>query len=457
MSRVHYLTAAAVLHLALAATIFLIGHFALFPEMVSPSGIIADDAYVYRREAITLVETLTEQGIGAWLAAPFQFHVKLYSLSFAIFGPLLGFNNLSAEPLNIVYYLAILYLVFKLGQEVFNRRTGILAAAVVALWPSFSLLTTQLLRDPLFIIAMLAMVLASVRLLSNTYSWRSGLATGAMGAAAGFLLWIVRKAMWEAVLAIVLLGICLLLARLVREKRVLIGNLAGIALLLGMVIGAPYIAPTPRKAAPTQQPQAQERAAIENQPLSPLDEHTASPATTEAEQAKPALSPLAARIRLLRHRFNKAYENRASSSNIDIDVEFASIVDVGLYLPRAAVIGFFAPFPNMWFAPVDGAGRVRRMLAALETLSMYLIEVLMIFGLWSGRRHLPVWLLFLTAAIGVVALGMVVANIGTLYRMRYAFWILLIIIGMEGAQVFPRYLGRWRKTSATSSGDVSYP
>jgi putative peptidoglycan lipid II flippase len=454
MSRVHYITAAAVFHLLLAISIFLIGRFAVFPDLVNPSGIIADDAFTYHKEAISLVEILKQQGVGAWLAAPFQFHVKLYSLSFAIFGPLLGFNNLSAEPLNVIYYLAILYLVFKLGLEAFNRRTAILAACVVALWPSFALLTTQLLRDPLFIIAMLTMVIASVRLLTNTYSWRSGLLTGALGAAAGFLLWIVRKAMWEAVLAIVLLGICLLLARHFRERRVLAGNLAGIALILGMVIAAPYIAPTPRKVAPAQLP-SQERAAIENQPLSLTGEQAANSAITGAEQAKPRLSRLAARIRLLRHRFNKVYETRASSSNIDIDVEFASLADIAWYLPRAAVIGFFAPFPNMWLTPVDRAGRARRMLAGMETITMYLIEVLMIFGLWSARRRLPVWMLFLTAAIGVVALGMVVANIGTLYRMRYAFWILLIIIGMEGAQGLPRYLEKWRKTPAASGVSVT--
>lgn len=452
MSRVHYITTAAVFHLLLATSIFLIGHFAVLPDLVNPSGIIADDAFLYRKEAISLVELLSQQGVGAWLAAPSQFHVKLYSLSFAIFGPLLGFNNLSVEPLNVIYYLAILYLVFKLGREAFNRRTALLAASVVALWPSLSLLTTQLLRDPLFIIAMLTMVLASVRLLTNTYSWRSGLATGAMGGAAGFLLWIVRKAMWEAVLAIVLLGICLLLARHFRERRVLAGNLAGIALLLGMVVSAPYVAPRPRRPLPAQ-PQAQEeRAAIENQPLSLTGEPdaTTGAAAPEAKQAKPGLSSLARRIRLLRHSFNKAYGNRASSSNIDTDVEFSSAADIALYLPRAAVIGFFAPFPNMWLAPVDAAGRARRMLAGAETLLMYLIEVLMIFGLWSGRRHLPSWLLFFTAAIGAAALGMVVANIGTLYRLRYAFWILLIIIGMQGAQGLPHYLRNWRKTTAAS-------
>jgi hypothetical protein len=35
----------------------------------------------------------------------------------------------------------------------------------------------------------------------------------------------------------------------------------------------------------------------------------------------------------------------------------------------------------------------------------------------------------LATVLGMVALGLVVANLGTLYRMRYPFWILLVIMG----------------------------
>lgn len=433
MSRVHFIAAAAGFHILLAISVYLIGYFSLFPNLVSPSGIIADDSYLYRKEAISLVEILTEQGIGAWMTAPFQFHVKLYSLSFAIFGPVLGFNNLSAEPLNVICYLAILYLVFKLGQEVFNRQTAILAATVVALWPSFALLTTQLLRDPLFIIVMLALMLVMVRLLMKDYSWRRGLITGAVGGAIGFLLWVVRKAMWEVVLAIVLLGAALFLFRLLlRERRVLVGNLAGVALMLAMIFSVPYVA------------------RIFNKPVIPK-----KPAVAAAARADTPLTPPVARMRLLRKRFSKSHEDAATSSNIDPQVEFSSLADIGWYLPRAAVIGFFAPFPNMWLTPVDPAGRLRRRLAGVETVCMYLIEALALIGLWSCRCHLQTWLLVLAATIGVIALGMVVANIGTLYRIRYAFWMLLIILGMEGAQVFLRYLKDWKKRPATPDLNAS--
>jgi putative peptidoglycan lipid II flippase len=432
MSRRHFIIAAAGFHLLLAISVYLIGYFSIFPEAVSPAGIIADDAYVYRKQAISLVEILTQQGIAAWLNAPFQFHVKLYSLSFAIFGPVLGFNNLSIEPLNLSCYLAILYLVFKLGQEVFNRQTAFLATTVVALWPSFALLTTQLLRDPLFILVMLALMLVMARLLIKGYSWRRGLLTGAAGGIIGLLLWIIRIAMWEVVVSLVLLGVALFLGRLLRERRVLVGNLAGVALMLGMIISVPYVARTFGKPVVMKKPSA-----MAETPLS---------------------SPLA-RMRFLRRRFNKVNEDIATSSNIDTNVEFATLADIVGYLPRAAIIGYFAPFPNMWLAPVDPAGRLRRWLAGLETICMYVVEVLALVGLWSCRRRFPAWLLFLATAIGVIALGMVVANIGTLYRLRYAFWMLLILLGMEGARLLPSYLEKLKKKTTTpvSSGDVSYP
>lgn len=420
--------AAAGFHVLLSLSVYLIGYFSLFPSLVSPSGIIADDSYLYRKEAISLVEILSQQGVGAWLSAPFQFHVKLYSLSFAVFGPVLGFNNLSAEPFNVCCYLAILYLVFKLGLEVFNRRTAMLATIIVALWPSFALLTTQLLRDPLFIIVMLTLMLVMVRLLMADYSWREGLIAGAIGGATGFLLWVVRKAMWEVVLAIVMLGVALFLVRLFRERRVLVGNLAGVALMLAMIFSVPYIS------------------RLFNKPVVPK-----KPAVAAAARADTPLTPLVARISLLRHRFNRSSEDATTTSNIDAHVEFKSLADIAWYLPRAAVIGYFAPFPNMWLTPVDPAGRLRRRLAGVETICMYLIEALAVIGLWSARRQLPTWLFLLATTTGVVALGMVVANIGTLYRIRYAFWILLIILGMEGAQVSLRYLEKWKKTAPTSS------
>ena len=143
---------------------------------------------------------------------------------------------------------------------------------------------------------------------------------------------------------------------------------------------------------------------------------------------------LGAQVSTVRLRFVTMYPE--ASANIDVNVQFTNTMDLIRYLPRATVIGFFAPFPKMWFETGNSVGSLGRILAGVEMLLMYVIEALAMVGLWRGRRArrgLSVWLLFSIAAIGTIALGLVVANVGTLYRLRYVFLILLIILAARGA------------------------
>ena len=68
---------------------------------------------------------------------------------------------------------------------------------------------------------------------------------------------------------------------------------------------------------------------------------------------------------------------------------------------------------------------------------MYAVEALALVGLWRGRGRLPVWLLASVAACGVTALGLVFVNVGALYRMRYVFMALLIIVAAGAAACWP--------------------
>ena len=63
---------------------------------------------------------------------------------------------------------------------------------------------------------------------------------------------------------------------------------------------------------------------------------------------------------------------------------------------------------------------------------MYFLYLAVGFCLWRERRNTRMWLLFLVAAVGLIALGLVVVNAGALYRIRYVFWIMLIVIAVEG-------------------------
>jgi hypothetical protein len=104
-----------------------------------------------------------------------------------------------------------------------------------------------------------------------------------------------------------------------------------------------------------------------------------------------------------------------------------------LYLPRAFEAGMWAPFPGMWVSAGRRVGSAGRLLSGAETLAMYLCELLALAGILRAPRCLPAWLLLSVAALGVTALGLVLSNVGALYRVRYPFLMLFIILGVKGS------------------------
>src|SRR5436190_946177 len=156
------LCTAALLHICLAVGLYSVGRAQVAPRLIDRDGIISSFAfysYEYQRQASRLTEILLQQGLVAWAAEPTPLHVKLISIQFAILGPLFGYSILSAEPFNLLCYLAIVGAALLLGREVGGWRAALLAAAMIAVWPTFLLHTTQLLKDPLFIACALVLVL----------------------------------------------------------------------------------------------------------------------------------------------------------------------------------------------------------------------------------------------------------------------------------------------------------
>lgn len=420
------LIAAAILHLSFAVFLTVAGRYELLPGNLNRDGIgisFAADSKDYLKACRILVEELRTGGLSAWMKFEIGLHIKLYSISYAIFAPVFGFTILAAEPLNLLYYLLILTLVYRLGREVFDHAAGIVAAGMAALWPSLLLHTTQLLRDPLFLILFLTIILVSASWLRRTYTWPRGLLAGLLGGVASALVWLVRSQMWEVMLCASLIGAAFLVFRQFRERRFLLGNSIGAVLLCAFMLAAPAVGKAFNiYSYPGERGMTAGNAGSET-----------NASTTNSQRAPrilPPGSPLPARIGFLRHKFLFLYES--AGSNIDTDVEFESLWDILLYLPRALMIGLFAPFPNMWFTSGVQVGIEGRLFSGFETLLSYLIEILAAFALWRHRRSLRPWMLWLIVLMGAIALGLVVANVAALYRMRFGFWLLLIVLGAEG-------------------------
>jgi 4-amino-4-deoxy-L-arabinose transferase-like glycosyltransferase len=397
-SRWKLLLLAGAIHVALTTAIFLSGHFRVLPNTFDENGIgitFAIDGKTYHQVAIDLVNQWKTDGFVAWLSTKAPFHSRLHSLSFMIFGWLLGYNILGAEPLNLVYFLAILSCIYFLGRELFDAQTGLLAAAIVCVWPTFLLHSTQLIRDPLSIACLLALMLVLTTVLSREFALRNAVLIGVAGAILVTLFWLARGNMWSVVIVAVVITVAMLAGRMIRAKKFMKGNAFVMLLIVAAIVFIP--------------------SRLESTTLPGVRPPVASLATIKQISGRRA-----------GFRF---YTSQAS--NIDADVQFKGTGDAVRYLPRAFVIGFFAPFPKMW-VEAGSFGRAPRLLSGIETLAMYFVYVVAGLCVWRERRNLKMWLVFLVATIGMLALGLVVANAGALFRIRYVFWMMLIVLAARG-------------------------
>lgn len=130
----------------------------------------------------------------------------------------------------------------------------------------------------------------------------------------------------------------------------------------------------------------------------------------------------------------EGFRSTRGGSNVDEDVQFKSVGDVLDYIPRAMQIALFSPFPSTWLAPaMTPGGDKMRLVAAAESLLAYvaMVGVGFLLALAPAQRRVGMVVIAL-AIVPLVVIGLVVCNAGTLYRMRYEYWQMLLGLGMLG-------------------------
>jgi hypothetical protein len=76
---------------------------------------------------------------------------------------------------------------------------------------------------------------------------------------------------------------------------------------------------------------------------------------------------------------------------------------------------------------------------------VYLALVMLPYAIWRWRTRSETWLILLFSVGMMLVLALVVANVGTLYRMRYPY--LMSLVGFSFAAATALYLD-WRARSA---------
>jgi hypothetical protein len=451
---------AAVFHILFTAFIYFLGSAEAVPGMLNPQGVgeFASDGDRYLQEITSLVEILRSSGVIAFVQASGKFHTKLYAISFALLHQTVGFTILGAELVNLAAYLGILGLVYTLGREIFHPKVGLFSVWIVGLWPSFLLYTTQLYKTPLFIVVFLALVLSAVQFLSSGQNIKRIAIHCMVGLFAIVVLWLIRNEWWMLFTGMLLLLILCLVAQIVIERRLLVWKMIAAILLLLAALGIQKYAPDIIYSAYSGEIRFSTEYRVEERNLGVFAK--LSPSVTISFPNEFSLIPLpniswgenhaigwldvllekllkkidAFAFQLGQQRYGFASINTAGS-NIEEEYDIRNAKDLLRFLPRAFTIGLFSPFPNMWFSGGAKLGLSARLLSGLETLFMYGIYGLSIAGLWRTRRELRAWYLVAVSLMGMLALGLVITNIGALYRFRYSFWMIIIVFGVGGYKV----------------------
>jgi hypothetical protein len=125
---------------------------------------------------------------------------------------------------------------------------------------------------------------------------------------------------------------------------------------------------------------------------------------------------------------------------IDEDIKFRSVWDFIEYTPRALTVGFFSPFPRLWFTQGSTTGgTIARYITPFEAIYLWFAWLLLPIALWFHRKKLWFWLVFLMC-LGFVWLHVVAEpNVGPIVRKRYGYVMLLSAVSYSTA------VELWRK------------
>lgn len=384
----------------------------LLPGIHAGHGLLAGgDWVVFHQEADLMAQRIQKMGWAAWELRPGgNAPIGIAAIVYAMTGIHQPWVVLPLNALLFALGAACLFLMF---SGIAPPRVAFFASLPYVVFPSAAMLYGQIHKDVYSIAGSALIILVWVRFAARKPSSPGGTGGRILVTALGaFLIWLVRPYLIQVVLVaslsvVLVLAIQATLNRTGYDKRPVRWWLGLFACLGVLAVGASV--PTGGAAG---------EGALAMPPPCPSTEDG-------------AVANLVCRLNYARLGFAGQHH---AGSNVDIGVNFRSLSDVAKYVPRALQIGLLAPFPDMWSAQgvMPGAGMMRR-IAGVEMMIAYAL----LFGicLWfmcnRGLRGEGL-LIVVQAVIPLLVLTLVVCNVGTLYRMRYGYWQLLLGLGAVG-------------------------
>lgn len=437
----------------------------LWPEMHAGHGLLINDPISYHNAAVKIADVIQSVGWSVWRLYPHGYsgNVGLISAIYATLGP----DPAWFIPFNAAAHATAALLIFRLGTRLVPGKVGkiggLLTAICFLVFPSSLQWYGQNLKDAFSIAGILLILEAWLVVHANPLKLTPRLVIGnliktLLGTA---LLGFVRPH-FVGVIAVALFA-ALLVASVFRAKVSALctrfGVFAVVALAavaftqVGSSIG---VYDGVLVAENTIESRIDDTATTEaNDTTKPKYFQAKDFKWQESDYLPRFLDSGLRRVSELRAYFVHYGRAVGAGSEIDGDRLPESAPAVIAYMPRALVVGLFAPFPDTWTKRVN----LPRLIGAIETACWYLAFLGGIVALYRYRsRRLLAGLVFCAALITIFAY--VFPNVGTLYRQRYGVWHFFMLIGIIGwVDLFLSHLPKrlnWN-VEATPGSDVPDP
>lgn len=389
-------------------------------------GLLADDSLYFDSVAWKMAEQIHQYGWSSWQLFPAMGATGNVAILGALYA-LFGHDPTLIIPVNAAVHALGGVLIFVLARELASKQVvgtyaGVIAASLFIIFPSALNWFGQLHKDGYAIAGDLLILLSWIKAWRGLDSARDWLSLVLINLAGMVLVAIVRPYSLKLLLVATLVAcVVLLLVLMVRRRSgsfrpfmflivTLMMLVAGIQIISASLAGTAFAETRMGETYSSWSGSGKWTWKWQNSPLLPDSvEHYVELA------AKTRAGLIASGI------------GSGAKSIIDQDRTPQSVGEVAAYLPRALQIAIFAPFPADWFVNVS----MIRMVAVGEMSINYLCFAgILLLLLYNRRPGVLITIYF--ACFFLLVNGLTLANVGTLYRVRYAYEFMLVMLGVLG-------------------------
>ena len=389
-----------------------------------------------------------------------------YYLVVAFTYRLFGSSPLTAIAINILAWTLASVFIIRLFNELRGNSMPPVLVTVISFWPSGLIWPTQLMKDSLVALLMVLAATAVVRLIR---SYGIGLIASYGAGLCLALIPLLRLRIYDgrilAAGAFVAAIAGAILSRLTSANAwlrsglaVLAGVIALVVLYLGLLDPYQIFAPADSVRSYLRYAEALK---AEGRTAESLEAYRQAALALAEREKVPEFAPprntgrkpwTLARVRARLHaalsdswaavspeslgRIRQSSMATGGNSALANDAELNSWPDVFRLLPVSVLDGLFAPLPSDAWRPRGITGQFRTF-AISESLLMIALVPAIAIGLLRLRRTEELFVAALAAG-GIIALSLVITNLGTLFRLRSAFTLILVAFAAYGFDVYPR-------------------